>query len=110
MCKNYLCKALTADLLISDYTDEEANKILNTVLNREQYENIDIDLPVCTDIFCPILGADERYTKLVEEGLSESEIDRNENDEIAEIQESREETGCKCGIKGLSCGMWNLSV
>lgn len=101
--KSKQANALTADLLMSDYTDEEANKIVNTVLNRDKYEDIDVDLPVCTDIFCPILGADERYTKLVEEGLSESEIDKGENDEITEIQESREETGCKCGTRGISC-------
>ena len=92
-------------MLLPEYTEEEANKILRIVSNRSDYEHIDIELPVSSDIFSPILSAEERNAKLIEEGHSESDIDKNESKEILEIQESRETVGCKCGQYGLSCGI-----
>lgn len=97
-------KVFSPAMLQPDYTDEEANKILNVCKNKEDYEDIDKELPVCTDLFCPILSTEERYAKLIDEGLSESEIDKTESEEILNIQESREITGCDCGKLGLECG------
>ena len=58
-------------MLVPDYTEEEADKILAVASDKTKYENIDVDLPVSTDLFCPILNNTERYEKLVEDGLSE---------------------------------------
>ncbi len=91
-------------MLVPDYTEEEADKILAVASDKTKYENIDVDLPVSTDLFCPILNNTERYEKLVEDGLSETEIDKTEAEEILKIQKSREEAGCKCGQLGLECG------
>lgn len=90
-------------MLVPEYSEEEANKILAVVSNKKNYESIDVDLPVSNDLFCPILNNAERYEKLFEEGLSETEIDKTEAEEIMEIHESREVTGCKCGQLGLEC-------
>jgi hypothetical protein len=103
-------KALTADMLVQEYTEEEANKILKIVSNKSDYEDINIDLPVSSDLFSPILSAEQRIAKLIEEGFSESEIDKNESKEILEIQESREIVGCKCGQSGLSCGIKDIAM
>ena len=48
-------------MLVPDYTEEEADKILAVASDKTKYENIDVDLPVSTDLFCPILNNTERY-------------------------------------------------
>lgn len=95
--------ALPTNVLLPDYTEEEAEKILKVVSNRSEYENISTELPVSTDLFSPILAPEERYAKLLDDGFSESEIDKSESKEILHIQESREVVGCRCGLYGLSC-------
>ena len=99
----FIFKTLTADMLVPEYSEKEANKIIAVLSNKKKYESIDVDLPVSTDLFCPILNNAERYEKLFEEGLSETEIDKTEAEEILKIQESREVAGCTCGQLGLEC-------
>ncbi len=97
-------------MLATEYTEEEANRILKIVSNKSDYEDINVDLPISSDLFSPILNAEQRVAKLVEEGYSESDIDNDESLEILEIQESREVVGCKCGQSGLSCGMKIINI
>lgn len=104
----YDLKILTCDDLIDEANfEDESRKILEIVSNRKDYENIELDLPINMDVFCPILNPIERRIKLVEAGVDESEIESSESIEIKTIRESREICGCKCTQMGLQCGVEN---
>jgi len=90
-----------------EYEEADVKKILNIVSKREEYEDIEVDLPINMDLFCPILSPAERRAKLIEAGLIEDQIDPTESNEILEILESREHTGCICSKYGLDCGPEN---
>lgn len=94
---------LTCDDLIDEANMEEENrKILDVILNKEEYENIDKVLPINMDFFCPVLNAVERRQKLIQAGVKE--FDESESKEIKSIKASREICGCKCSQLGLTCG------
>lgn len=82
--------------------DDESRKIIEITSNKEQFENINIDLPINMDLFCPILNPIERRDKLTECGVIE--IDESESKEIKQIKKSREICGCKCTQLGVQCG------
>ena len=88
---------------INDSATEEKHKIISVVNNKGLFENIDVELPVNMEIFCPILTPEERRKKLEECGVAEP-IDETESGEINEIKKSRLVCGCKCKEMDMICG------
>ena len=85
--------------IVEDEEDEEFNqKIFDILLNKSQYEDHNVALPINMDIFCPILDPLERRNKLSEFG--KGVVDESESVEINEIRVSREDCGCKCSKVG----------
>jgi len=91
------------DLIDEANTEDENRKILEVISNKEEYENIEKDLPINMDFFCPVLNPAERRQKLIQAGLKE--FDESESKEIKSIKESRQICGCKCSQLGLTCGV-----
>jgi hypothetical protein len=92
------------ELDVGEDVAQERDVIIHILENRTKYQNIDNELPISNDIFCPILEPYERRQKLFEcSGLTEDEIDIDETREIDEIVESRKVCGCSCKEKGIAC-------
>ena len=92
-----------ASSAMNDSAMEEKYKIISVVNNKDMFENIDVDLPVNMEIFCPILTPEERRKKLEECGVAEP-IDETESGEINEIKKSRLVCGCRCKEMDMICG------
>jgi hypothetical protein len=89
-----------------DKEDQDyVNKINDILSKKNVYENdINIDLPISSDIFCPILSPNERIKKLAEFGYSTSDLDMTESNEILDIKQARiVNVGCKCKQMNMVC-------
>ena len=91
-----------------DDEDEEGpikkEDIAVIVQNKAKFGDISVDLPISTDIFCPILDAVERRQKLKEcAGVQEHDLDLSEAREIDLIRVSRQICGCTCTKRGIQC-------
>ena len=90
-----------------DNEDKDYINKINEILNKKNvYENdINIDLPISSDVFCPILSPNERINKLAEFGYSTSDLDLTESNEILDIKQARiVNVGCKCKQMNMVCG------
>jgi hypothetical protein len=87
--------------------DQDYIKKINDILSKKDVYESDInsELPISSDIFCPILSPNERISKLAEFGYSESDLDLSESNEIFDIKQARiVNVGCKCKQMNMVCG------
>ncbi len=92
------------ELETSDDGSQDREQIMYILENRNKYQNIDTDLPISSDIFCPVLDSDERRQKLLEcSGLTSDDFDSEESRDIIDIYNSRDVCGCSCKEKGAAC-------
>jgi cysteine/serine-rich nuclear protein len=84
---------LNDDILMSDHEDAGEKAVSSFDLKKSrQLLDVDFDLPMNMELFCPILTPTER-TRIIKK---KSKVDDTEGIEIKKIRKSREQCGCKC--------------
>jgi hypothetical protein len=88
-------------ILVKNLKQQQQHKDTNAAEEKEEEYNLTTnptlldpnnELPVNTELFCPILGPAER-ARIIKSNIG---IDESESQDIASVRKSREQCGCTC--------------